>query len=720
MPSPVMPLSATALAIACASLAALLLGLLSSAAACAAQPSGTLPGIVVVGQRQLSGTPASVERIRADALPARAQRSVSEWLEHVPGVAARDRQNLAQDVQLTIRGFGARSTFGVRGLQIFADGIPATMPDGQGQVSHIPLQSLQRVDVIRGPFSALFGNASGGVIEFVSADPPPRTAAGLRVAAGSDGLFQRDLWLAGPWHPETAGGYRIDAGRLDSRGFRFHSRAQRDIAQARLLTTLGAGTRLALTANSLQLRADDPQGLTLEQAQQSPRAANSGALAFDARKHVRQQQVGLRIEQALGSRNAVTLGVWSGTRSTFQMLSVPVAAQSAPGSSGGVVDLARDYDGADLRWRTDTALAGRPAGVTLGIESQQSREHRRGFENFSGSTLGVIGALRRDQRDAVASHDIYAEARWRLHPRWTVTLGARSSRVDFDSRDAYVTAGNPDDSGALHYRQTTPVAGLLYQPKEGVEWYANAGRGFETPSLSELAYRPDGLSGLNTALRPARSNNSEAGLRLHEGGHALSLAAFASRTRDELAVASNLGGRSTYTNATTSDRRGWELSAAGPLSARWHYALAYSRLDARYRKAFQTCRQPPCSQPDTDVAAGNRIPGTVPQMLWAQLRWRPEGTLEWFLEANAVGRMYADDANTARAPGYALLDGGVETSWSLAGLSIHGFARVDNVFGRRVIGSVIVNDGNGRYFEPAPGRTFEIGLSLQAAAQSTP
>ena len=516
---------------------AVLCSLVASGAEPPVPPTATLPGVVVVGERQVVGTPASVDRVSRAALAAPALRSVSEWLEQLPGVGARDRQNLAQDIQLTIRGFGARSAFGVRGLQIVADGIPATMPDGQGQVSHIPLQALAHVDVLRGPFSALYGNASGGVIEFTSADPPAAPLAGVRVAAGSDRAGQGDAWVAGPWASDQPGGYRVDAGRLELGGYRAHSRARRDTAQARLVATTAHGARMALTVNGLDLRADDPQGLTTDQARASPRAASAGALAFDTRKRVRQEQAGFRMEQPLGARAVATASAWAGTRATFQMLSVPVAAQQAPGSGGGVVDLDRHYSGADLRWRGEASLSGRPASLTLGVESQQSSEHRLGYENFVGDRLGVVGARRRDQRDRVANHDAFVEGSWAFATRWTATLGARRSRVDFASRDAYVAPGNPDDSGTLHYRQVTPVAGVLFAAAPGVEVYANAGRGFETPASSELAYRADGGSGLNSALRPARSRNVEAGLRLRRGDHAMGLAAFASRTVSDAVTA---------------------------------------------------------------------------------------------------------------------------------------------------------------------------------------
>lgn len=672
----------------------------------------TLPGIVVAGERRIDETPASIDRIDAGSVPARPGLSVSELLQRVPGIAAHDRQNLAQDVQVTIRGFGARTTFGVRGLRIFADGIPATMPDGQGQVSHIPLAAIVRVDVLRGPFSALYGNASGGVIEFFSADPPAAPEFAIDIATGSDDMRRIDLAWSGPWSAEGAGGYRFDAGRVDFGGYREHSHARRDIAQARMTADMASGTRIAVTANALNLQADDPQGLTFGQVLQTPRAASAGALAFDARKQVRQRQLGVRVEQLLGARNMVTLSAYAGNRATFQMLSVPVAAQGSPGSGGGVVDLDRGYSGFDLRWRGGATLAGRAASLTAGIELQRSSERRQGYENFVNDRLGVVGALRRDQRDSVDGRDLYLEARWQFAPRWDATLGLRNSRIDFRSRDRYIALGNPDDSGALRYVRTTPVAGLLFRPAPWLDLYANVGRGFETPSSSELAYRADGGSGLNTALRPARSDSAELGLRARQGEQRFTFAAFGSRTRDELVVAANLGGRSTYANAATTRRTGWELSASGPLARRWHYALAYTRLDARYRDGFRTCRAPPCAQPDTQINAGNRIPATTPQSAWMELRWSPRDDVDLFVTGTGSGRMYADDANQAHAPGHASFDLGVERRWHIGRVALQGFARVDNVLDRAVIGSVIVNDGNNRYFEPAPGRTWLLGLSF--------
>jgi iron complex outermembrane receptor protein len=577
------------------------------------------------------------------------------------------------------------------------------MPDGQGQVSHVPLAAIESVEVLRGPFSALYGNASGGVIQFFSKAPTDAFAFGVDAAADGNGLRRADLALSGPWSSADAGiggGYRVDVGRLDSDGWRRHSRARRDIAQARLLLDNDAGGEIAFTANAMDLAAQDPRGLTMAQVLADPHLAGDGAVAFDSRKTVRQQQAGVRVQQATGDTGVLSLGLHAGQRKTWQMLAIPAAAQEEAGSGGGVIDLDRGYSGLDARWAFDWMLAGRPFALTVGSEWQRSSEHRLGFENFDGDTLGVVGRLRRDQRDSTEALDWFAEARWRFAPRWQATAGVRRSDVSFGSVDRYFAPDNPDDSGGMDFTFVSPVVGLLFEPMGGMDLYVNAGRGFEAPSASELAYRPDGGSGFNDALRPSRSDSVEAGMRLHHDGHRVGLAAFDSRTRDELVVVSNVGGRSVYGNAAETTRSGWELSASGPLGDAWHYALAWTALDAHYGETL----------------GEHRIPGTAAQTGWAELRWTPRDGLALFASGSGNSRIAADDDNSAWAPGHATMDLGAERTWRIGDIPAVAGLRLSNVFDRATIDSVVVNASGARYFEPAPGRTLTLTLELGRAA----
>jgi iron complex outermembrane receptor protein len=404
---------------------------------------------------------------------------------------------------------------------------------------------------------------------------------------------------------------------------------------------------------------------------------------------------------------------YAGQREVTQVLSIPPTAQQSPLSAGGVVDLAGGYGGADARWTHRGQALGRPFELVLGTSYDAQDQRRRGYENFIGDRLGIEGALRRDERDAVVAVDQYAQLYWRPAARWSLLLGARRSVVAFDANDRYVTADNPDDSGRVRYRATTPVAGIDYRPNARLRLYASVGEGFETPTFNELGYRYDGRAGLALDLRPVRSRNGELGLKWRPRGVlALELALFRADSTHELAVASNHDGRSTYRNVGHSRRQGAELAIDGELGAGWRLRMGLTWLAARLRSGFLSCAGTPCLAPDLPVPAGTRIPG-VPRR-YGSLRLERGGELGWRggLELEGVGAVPVDDRNSATAPGYLRTGADVGYGLALGGTRLHLSARVDNLLDRRIVGSVIVNDGNGRYYEPAPGRSLTVGVQL--------
>ena len=652
--------------------------------------------------------PASLTTIELDGTEARPGIGISEALAGVPGLAARERQNFAQDTQLSIRGFGARATFGVRGLRLYADGIPATMPDGQGQVSHFVLAAAERIEVMRGPFSALHGNSSGGVVQIWSADGSAPTHGHVQASAGRDDSHVLSASLRGSGDVLDVA---LAASRFETDGWRDHSRARRSWLNAKLHADLPGGGRVQLVANHFDAPdAQDPLGLTAEQVQADPRQATSVATLYNTRKSARQDQLGLRWEQPLGGGHALEAMAYGGQRAIEQFLSVPVAAQNNPLSSGGVIDLDNDYGGVDLRWRWVGALAGREFEMAAGANADRQRQHRRGYENFVSDTLGVRGELRRDERSRVDNLDRYAQAWWAFADRWWLLAGVRHSQLRFRSSDGYVTATNPDDSGRVDYSQTTPVLGLTFAPDAQWRVYASAGRGFETPTFNELGYRADGGAGLAFDLAPAISTNLELGARWRDArGVALQAALFRADTDDELAVARNVGGRSSYRNAGRARREGAEFSAQLPLAADWSLELAATWLDAHFRDGFPICTGAGCTDPSVLVSAGTAIPGTARRQGSARLQWQP-GPWRLAVEAFAVSRIGVNDAGSAHAPGYVVANLEAARRWTTAHGGLRAFARIDNLFDHAHVGSVIVNEGNGRYYEPAPGRGLLLGL----------
>ena len=707
---------------ACASAALGMLG--GAAAAQLTPPAQALPTVVVSGsvsERRLDEAPYAASVVDAEALRAAGPMiNLSEALNRVPGLTANNRQNYAQDLQLSSRGFVARAPFGVRGLRLYTDGIPATMPDGQGQVTHFDLASAARVEVLRGPFSALYGNSSGGVIALVSA-PVRERVAELDLDAGSAGLRQARVTAGTPFGDGWEA--QVGASRMETDGFRPHSAARRTLANGRLAWT-GARDQVVLLAGDIDQRAQDPLGLTAAQFAADPDQTASQATQFNTRKNASQTQLGGRWRHRFDDAGVLSesvLTAYAGRRSVTQWQSIAVGAQTPPGSGGGVVDFRRNYDGVDARvlWRWG------PATLVTGVNVERQEDDRQGYENFVGTgatqQLGVTGALRRDETNKAVTREAYAQAELPLTTTLSASAGLRAGRVTLSARDRFL--GNGDDSGSLRYAYANPAAGLGWKLAPSLLLYAAVGRGFESPTLNELAYRADGQGGFNTALRPQKSLQQELGAKWRAADVELDATVFHVTTRDEIGVLTNSGGRSSFQNVGRTRRGGVELTGAWEVSPRWRAQMALGTLKARYRDGFLTCTGTPCPAANVPVAAGNRIAGTNGGSAYVELAWRPfavardgEIALEW----RGVKRTAVNDVNSEAAAGYGLINLRARRAWVVGAWRAELTARVDNAADRRYAGSVIVNDGNGRFYEPAPGRSFWLGLSLRASSPREP
>jgi iron complex outermembrane recepter protein len=679
----------------------------------------TLPAVVVTVTRSEQSSfdvPGSIDAVKVDASDTLGVNP-SEYLAGVPGLLTRDRQNYAQDEQISIRGFGARSTFGVRGVRLYTDGIPATMPDGQGQVSNFSLGSADRIEVLRGPFSALYGNSSGGVIQIFTADGKDPAEASIDVDGGSYGTYRVEANARG-----SSGilNYNVDLSQFYTDNFRGHGRAERENGNAKFAIDLGDGRKLTLIANTVALpNADDPLGLTRAQFETDPRQPVPSAVQFDTRKTVHQQEGGAIYEQPINDQQSLRIMAYFGNRDVQQFQSIPVATQVRPSSPGGVIDLDGDFGGTDARWTYHGALADKPLDIAAGFSYDRQDQHRLGYNNYaassSGATIyGVQGALRRDEQDDVYNFDEYVQATWSFADQWLASVGARHSKVTFSSDDNYIVAGNSDDSGKVDYSATTPVAGLMYRATERWHLYASYGKGFETPTFNELGYRPDGTSGINFGLVPARTRNGEIGSKwLFGNGGEFNVAVFRADTRNELAVDNSSGGRTTYQNIDRARRSGAEAKFDYPISENWRVQAAYTFLDAKFLSSFLTCpAASTCTVPNTLVPSGARIPGVPRSDFFAALRYGGKSGWNAGVEMDAASNSATNDLNTQYAPGYAVVNLSTGYAFELRDAKISTFIRLNNVLDKSYVGSIIVNESNGRYFEPAPGRTIFGGIHV--------
>ncbi|ELX12434.1 putative TonB-dependent receptor [Janthinobacterium sp. HH01] len=678
-----------------------------------AAAAGEPAEVVVISATRVGHTvfdmPAAIDIVDADRIHASQVRvNASEALAAVPGLVAQNRQNYAQDLQISSRGFGARSTFGVRGVRLIADGIPASMPDGQGQAATFNLDIAERIEVLRGPFSAIYGNHSGGVIQLFTRDGDGAPALEATLTAGSYGSRKADVNAQG----KQAGiGYVLDTSRFETDGYRAHSAATRDQAYAKLTLAPADGAKLSIVANALrQDDTQDPLGVTWSSYQRDPRAGEIDAAdtqspkrmladRYNTRKSIAHQQIGASWEQRLGD-DSLRLNAYGGNRQVVQYQAFSKAFQAPVTHSGGVVDFDRDFYGAGANWLHVGQLAGGKLSTTVGIEYGHSTDGRKGYENFIGAQFGVKGALRRDESDNVSSLDPYIQTEWQSGA-WMLSAGLRHSSVRISVDDRFLANGN--DSGGLDYSHTTPVLGLLYRWSPELNVYASAARGFETPTLNELFY--SGVAGgFNFGLQAARSTHLEAGVktRLNERTR-VNAAIFQVRTSDELVVDSSNGGRTSYRNAGSTLRQGLELS----LDSSWNPGLstrvALTNLRAVYDKGYGL------------VQEGSRMPSVPNAYAYGELAWQDsDGRYGAALEAIASSRIYAEDANADQpAPGYGVLNARVNASQQWRGWRFKQFARLNNLLDKQYVGSLIVGDTNKRYYEAAPGRNWLLGASAQ-------
>ena len=697
-------------------IAALLSTIVFAAHAQTATPTlNTIEVRSATGSPSLQTLPASATVLDGEQVRDRQmQVNLSESLGGVPGLQIKNRQNYAQDLQLSIRGYGARSTFGLRGVRLYVDGIPATMPDGQGSLSHIDISSIDRVEVLRGPYSALYGNSAGGVVSVFTETPEGRPFAEGGVSFGSDGQ-QRFAAKAGG---QTAHGlsYVVSASRFLTDGYRDHSAADRNVANAKLSTAIGEDARLTITANTMKTDAQDPQGLTWAQYQANPRQSSGVAEQYNTRKSLEQTQVGATYERRLNANHSVALTAYAGHRSMEQYQSIPlknpagtVNIQENAKHAGGVIDMSRDYAGMDARWTGKFDDAFIPVTVTAGLALDYVQEDRQGYKNYVGNVnaptaIGVKGELKRDEKNTITNTDPYVQVTWKLAPTWTLDTGLRYSRVKFKSEDAYIRTDNPDDSGDATHRKALPVMALSHALSTNDTVYASAGRGFETPTFAELSYRSDFTGGLNLDLQPSVSTQYELGYRQRLTGDIKgmwSAAVFHSSTDDEIVSDTSGGGRTTYRNAGKTRRYGAELQADIQLSRQWDVQAAYTYLNATFR------------QESGKATAGNMLPGLSKQNLFVGVNYRPTAAWRLGISAQHAGKVYVNDANSEAAPSFAIASASVGYTKNLGDWTLNAFARVDNLFDRQYVGSVIVNDGNNRYYESAPGRNWSTGVNLR-------
>ena len=628
-------------------------------------------------------TPAAVTVIDSAAAPGEQNLALDALLARVPGVFSLNRYNLAQGLRPAIRGFGARGNFGVRGIRVLVDGVPLTMPDGQTELDGLDLGLVERMEVLRGPASVLYGNAAGGVLTIETREPPVLSSMQLDLSAAGLG-YQRTRGEIGGSEGNLGGLLAFNSTVLD--GYREHSRAQTNSITGKLRWYAPTG-RLRLNFNAIDNRAEDPGGLTSAEVKAGRRQAAPNNLRFDADEYIRQQRLGLVWDGYAVGDDEYQLRSYLGHREFGNQLGFATSGQTT---------FERYFSGVGGQYSHHRELVGLAHKITTGFDLEAQRDDRRRYDNL----LGERGQSRQQQDESALSQGLFIEDQIDLSEQWQATLGLRYDQVRLAVDDFYL-ADNRDDSGSRSLEDWNYSTGLSYRFTPQQSLYARLASSFETPTISELG-NPQG-GGFNSALQPAQAFSRELGIKGEWPSLRYSLSLYRIELEDEL-VAFSLPaqpGRNFYRNAGESRRDGLELSLEWQFADAWRWSAAYAYNRYRFED-YQTT---------SGDFSGKRIPGIPRQTLFSELAYEHQGGYVR-LGVTAQARVYANDANTQSAPGYALFNLHLGKRFQLGEQSLEPYLGVDNLLGREYFDNLRINDGNARYFEPGPGRTLYAGLRV--------
>jgi iron complex outermembrane receptor protein len=649
--------------------------------------------------------PVSIDVVDKSAIrDGQLQMTLSESLIRVPGITAQNRNQQAQDPQLSTRGFGSRSSFGVRGVRIYVDGIPLTMPDGQGQPGVVDLSAIKRIEVMRGPFSSLYGNSSGGVIQMISEDAPKTPEVGTSLMYGSYGTQREVLNAAGT---EGIFEYMLNISNFDTDGYRDHSASRKKQATAKFKFNFSDTTKLTTLINWFDQTAQDPSGLGRANVSEpsaftSPKSVVAAVDNANTRVSRDHTQVGINLEHAFNESNSINLIAYTGNRNNLQIL-----ATNTIGTNARASQIARDFYGTDLRWDNKGALFAKPYTLSFGVNYGESKDARLDTNVLSAGS--PINTLNRDEDNNVKNLDQYAQAKLAIFDNVDLHAGLRHTSVDLVVKDKFTsgTGNNGDNSGSVSYSKTTPVIGATWKVLPALNLYANYGEGFETPTFIEAAYTSTSAYVPNLKLKPSESKNYELGAKAFIGDNTrVNLTLFKTDTKNELVLDQTDGAnRAIYTNANKTGRSGIEMSVDSQLDHHIGLYGAYTLLDAKFDSTYTNLD-------GNVIKSGNTIPGTYRTQLYGEASWKaPSVGFSTALEGRYNSKVYVNDANTDAAPSYTVFNVRAGFQQNVSNWRISEYLRVENIFDKDYIGSVKVNDSKLRYFEPAAGRNYLIGIN---------
>ena len=644
---------------------------------------------VIVSEKRIENSvldmPRSISVVDKERIDSSTQQlGLDESLLGVPGLYVQNRYNFAQDLRISLRGFGARSSFGVRGVKIIVDGIPQTLPDGQAVLDNIDLSTVGHIDVLRGAASSLYGNASGGVINIETQPPSEQRFVQSSIAVGEFGYEKKQIKINSS---SDNASYWLNAVHQELEGYREYSRFENDILSGRLSLDIGSRGNLSVVFSVVdQPLAEDPGGIGLAQLALNRRAAFAQNVLFDAGEDLDQQQLGWVYKAKMPSSELLVRNYY--VKREFN--------NKLPFVDGGAARLDRLFYGAGVQY-TRFGLLSDSIDLSIGMDIEEQNDERERFDNNQSS----IGALVFGQDEIVLSRGAYIQGDYWLTDNYQLSAGLRYDRLRFDVNDAFFDDG--DDSGEVSFDEVSPSLGISYHFDSGI-LYALYNRSFETPTTTELA-NPSGSGGFNTALDSQNAESYELGLKLANKQFYYELALFHIDSNDEL-VPFELGdfpGRTFFSNAGRSKRNGIETLFSYKNDNGISLDASYTWSDFDFEDFIDE---------EGNDFSSNQIPGVPSQFGNVALTYKPIRALYLRFDATYSGGLFADNANEVRVPSYVVSN--LRAGWDIVqgDWKINPYIGVNNLFNELYNSNIRINAFGGRFFEPAPEREIYGGVGL--------
>ena len=642
------------------------------------------------------------------------QVNLSDALNLAPGVISLNRNNYAQDIQISIRGFGARTAFGLRGIRLITDDIPATIPDGQGQASTVSLTSIDHIEVLSGPLAQLYGNSSGGVIQTYTKEAGPTPTGQVQSYFGSYGLQRTDWQASSRIGDQSKVGIVADYSTFKIDGWRQNSSAERNQFNSVITLDPQADTRIKIVLNSLNMPlAQDPLGLTATQFKATPQIAGYNAVLDQAQKTVKQDQIGLVLQQKLSNTLDFQTRIYDGIRNTSQ---AQASSSTTPSTAGTFIALQRNFNGLGLQLKGRESSALIPWEWTVGSDFDRSSENRQ----TGSTTSGSLSAANMFLQNVATNNDFFAQANFFLNDFWTLTAGIRNDHVTLSNTN-YTTSSY---GGTSSFTNTNPVIGVTWHVLDNLNLYANTGLGFETPTTTESAYILQGTVKpiFNSSLVASESHNYELGAKwLESPTTQINTAWFLINTYNDIITAYSSSGKTVYQNAAQTTREGLEWSLRDTSLGHFREQASLTYMKAQYGSNSTAS----INNVSTSIS-GNALPGIPKESLYASLGWsekgyspkgaQPNSGAEVELDFTARSMMWANDTNlgSGYAAGYGVFDLKLHERIPFGASTLDAYLSVNNATNQSYVGSVIVNQSNAGYFEPGLPRNWMLGLRFTA------